>query len=111
MKSWYIIAYDIRQPKRLRRLHYYLKKRAIALQNSVFLVKADQQHLGRLEKDLKKLASIQEDDLRIYPVRHPDTIWAAGKQASAIRHLYVGKKTQQPKKKSHWLRNLLRWKK
>lgn len=99
MKSWYIIAYDIREPKRLRRLHYFLKKKAIALQNSVFLVKADAQYLSHLEEALKKLASIREDDIRIYPVLHPDTLWAAGKQASAFQHLYTGS-TRKPKKRT-----------
>ena len=111
MKTWYIIAYDIRQPKRLRRLHYYLKKRAIALQNSVFLIRADRDYLQRLEGDLKGLANTQQDDLRIYPVRHPDTIWTAGKQASAIRHLYAGSKPKQNrKKKTNWFKNLFGWK-
>lgn len=103
MKSWYIIAYDIREPKRLRRLHYFLKKKAISLQNSVFLVKADTQYLKRLEANLEKLINISEDDVRIYPVLHPDTLWVAGRQASAFQHLYTGVKKQTRKRKKKGL--------
>ena len=110
MKSWYIIAYDIREPKRLRRLHYFLKKKAIALQNSVFLVKADAHYLKHLESSLEKLINIRDNDVRIYPVLHPDTLWAAGKQASAFQHLYAGKKKQSRKRKRpKWVSSLFGW--
>lgn len=110
MKSWYIIAYDIREPKRLRRLHYFLKKKAISLQNSVFLIKADAQRLKRLEVSLEQIINNNEDDVRIYPVLHPDTLWAAGKQATAFQHLYVGvKKPPRKKKKKSWINNLFGW--
>ena len=110
MKSWYIIAYDIREPKRLRRLHYFLKKKAISLQNSVFLVKADSNYLNHLETKLGKLININEDDVRIYPVLHPDTLWAAGRQASAFQHLYSGtKKKSRKKKKKGWVSSLFGW--
>ena len=111
MKSWYIIAYDIREPKRLRRLHYYLRKRAIALQNSVFLVKTSDQYLQQLSSALQSIASETEDDIRIYPVHHPDTIWAAGRQVDALQHLYIGKgKQRKQPKKAGWLRVLIGWK-
>lgn len=109
MKSWYIIAYDIREPKRLRRLHYFLKKNAIALQNSVFLVKADTNYLKYLQNNLEKLINIRDDDVRIYPVLHPDTLWAAGKQASAFQHMYTGKKKKRQKNKPAWIKNLFGW--
>lgn len=111
MKSWYIIAYDIREPKRLRRLHYFLKKKAIALQNSVFIVRADRSYLTHIEQRLKTFINFHDDDVRIYPVLHPDTLWAAGKQAAAFQHLYSGKKKKQAikQKKSRWLSHLFGW--
>jgi CRISPR-associated protein Cas2 len=111
MKSWYIIAYDIREAKRLRRLHYYLCKRAISLQNSVFLVKISEQYLQQLSSALQSIANETEDDIRIYPVHHPDTIWAAGRQVDALQYLYIGKgKQRKQPKKAGWLRVLIGWK-
>lgn len=98
-KSWYLIAYDIREPKRLRRLHYRLRKRAIPLQNSVFMVKLTDKHLKQLSNEIKKHINTAQDDVRIYPIHHPDTLWSAGKQVHALRGLYAGaKKYQKPKK-------------
>ena len=108
MKSWYIIAYDIRRPKRLRRLHYYLRKRATALQNSVFLIKADDKYLKHLSKTIQSIADGSEDDIRIYPIHHPDTLWAAGKQVNALKGLYIGSRNKAKKtKRFNWLRKLL----
>lgn len=95
-KHWYIIAYDIRDPKRLRRTHYYLKKRAVALQKSVFLLKADSGSLEGVLAGIKNLAHDREDDIRLYPVPNPHAIWVAGKQADALHNLFSGSPKQQP---------------
>lgn len=88
-KRWYIMAYDIRDPKRLKRLHSYLKKRALALQKSVFVYKADDSSLERTMAGVKALVDDGEDDVRLYPITTPDAIWVAGKQASALGELYA----------------------
>ncbi|HFQ90150.1 MAG TPA: CRISPR-associated endonuclease Cas2, partial [Desulfobulbus sp.] len=36
-KQWYLLAYDIRNPRRLQRTHAFVKKLGIPLQKSVFL--------------------------------------------------------------------------
>ena len=106
-KSWYLIAYDIREPKRLKRLHYRLRKRAIPLQNSVFMVKLTDKHLDRLSNEIKNHINSVQDDVRIYPIHHPDTLWSAGKQVNALRGLYAGAKKQKKKKKPGIIRRLL----
>ena len=106
-KSWYLIAYDIREPKRLKRLHYRLRKKAIPLQNSVFMASLSNKHLDVLAKDIKEQINTAHDDVRIYPIHHPDTLWSAGKQVNALSGLYAGSKRKKPKKKTSLIKRLL----
>jgi len=84
-----LLAYDIRNPRRLRRVHYFVKKRGVALQKSVFLLRADQDELALLSRGIKKLVNEKEDDVRLYPVRHPGKLWSAGTQQNRVDGLYV----------------------
>jgi CRISPR-associated protein Cas2 len=83
--SWHILAYDIRDPKRLRKTHYYLKQEIIALQKSVFLLKHSQ--LKWVETIILRYTKRSEDAIRLYPISHPSAMWKAGCQVDAIQHL------------------------
>jgi len=94
MKQWYVLAYDIRDPRRLQRVHYFLRKKALALQNSVFLVNENRAGLQEIVEGIRERADNNIDDIRLYPLTHPNVIWAAGKQADAMSGLYGGKQKQ-----------------
>ena len=74
------MAYDIREPRRLRRVHRCLRKLGLPAQYSAFTVEADDTqitaHLDRLER----LIDCRVDDLRAYhlPARCP--VWRLGRQ-------------------------------
>lgn len=87
-QHWYLIAYDVRDPKRLRRVHYHIRKHAFALQESVFLVRTDQRGLAALEDQLRKLVDPRTDDLRRYPVTGPAALWTAGRQEARLDGLH-----------------------
>jgi len=72
MARW-VIAYDIADPERLRRVHDYLKRRAFHLQYSVFLADASDSTLGDLLDDLRVLIDEGADDIRVY--RIPASPW------------------------------------
>jgi len=91
-KQWYLLAYDIRDPRRLRRFHYRISKLALPLQESVFLLQADPEGLAALRELVKQLTHSRQDDLRLYPVTHPGAIWTAGLQKNALRDLYPARK-------------------
>ena len=95
--KWYLLAYDIRHEKRLRRLHYFCKKHGIPLQRSVFLFKADAAGLDEVVEGVRARVHDKEDDVRLYPVTHPGSIWAAGQQSDKLQGLYGG---SAPKKES-----------
>jgi CRISPR-associated endonuclease Cas2 len=64
----YLICYDISHPRRLARLHRYLKKWAAPLQYSVFLMTGDQRQLTRCLIGAAEIIHPEEDDLRAYPL-------------------------------------------
>lgn len=88
MKYNYLIAYDIRHAKRLRRVHYYMSKRATALQKSVFLIKETPSAVNAISSGVLALADTNEDDIRLYPIQQMDKVWVAGRQAEKLQGLY-----------------------
>ncbi len=75
----HIVAYDIANPKRLGRVHRYLKKQAVPLQYSVFLVELDQARREKLLRGLRELIDTRQDDVRIYPLPDQPEWIALGK--------------------------------
>lgn len=90
LKHWYLIAYDVRHPKRLHRVQRYLSRQALALQESVFLLQVDAGQLRDCEQRLRQLADPREDDLRLYAIPGPAALWAAGRQTKAAAGLFGG---------------------
>jgi len=90
MKHWYLIAYDIREPKRLRRVHYCLRKQALALQKSVFAIETDPRHLEEVLAQVHDLAAPNEDDIRLYAIPGPAALWTAGQQEHKLAGLHGG---------------------
>lgn len=70
-RAW-LICYDIADPRRLGRLHRFLKTRALPVQYSVFHFEGSSAQLGRLLQDIKAHIKPKEDDVRAYPI--PDAV-------------------------------------
>lgn len=67
MKSWYLLAYDIRDPKRLRQVAKTLEGYGTRIQYSIFRCRLDQQMLERLRWKLAEIMQA-EDDLLVMPI-------------------------------------------
>lgn len=110
-RHWYLIAYDVRDPRRLQRLHYYLRKHATALQESVFMIQADATALAEVEKGIRARTDPRVDDLRLYAIPSPAAVWAAGAQASVLQGCYAptgsGEATRVSARLSKWVRGLI----
>lgn len=76
--AWYLLGYDIRQPRRLKRVHRFLKGEAIAAQQSLFLFHGTPASRDELLKELDQLIDPREDDVRLYPIGHPERLWLGG---------------------------------
>lgn len=78
-KSW-IVAYDIREPRRLRRVHRYLKKVGASAQYSVFALEAKDLAMDRIISDIDAIIAVV-DDVRAYHVPERCEVWTLGAQS------------------------------
>jgi CRISPR-associated protein Cas2 len=76
----YLIAYDIADPKRLHRVHRYLKSVALDLQYSVFAGMLSERQLLRVLEELQQRIHPREDDVRAYPLPQRCQAVALGRQ-------------------------------
>lgn len=79
-ESVWLLSYDIRNPRRLARLHRYLRTLATPIQYSVFLYLAT---AARLDKTLQTVARryiAPEDDVRAYPLPDDPEFYLIGRQ-------------------------------
>ena len=109
-RYWYVLAYDVRNPKRLQRTHALIKKNGVALQKSVFLIRANHDELASLKKGVLERVNRKEDDVRIYPIRHPGVLWAGGRQEKSLNGLYGPSPEKQPQGLPAKIRSLFGWK-
>ena len=75
--AWRVLTYDIRDPARLRRLHARLKKQVAFLQESVALLRLDDDATEDLLQSLSE-GLHPRDDLRIYRIDQLDALWLVG---------------------------------
>lgn len=76
----YVIAYDIANPKRLSRIHRFLKKQGLPMQYSVFTLVIKHKPLLRLLDGITKLINKREDDVRCYRLPKDSKAITLGKQ-------------------------------
>ncbi|MCI5211930.1 MAG: hypothetical protein D3910_24840 [Candidatus Electrothrix sp. ATG2] len=56
---------------------------------------------------LRARVSDKEDDVRLYPVPSPSSIWAAGRQSDKLRGLYGAAPQQSQSRVGKFFRHLL----
>ncbi len=76
--GWYMVAYDIADPKRLGKVHRLLKKEGLAVQKSIFLVFGEEERMNALLDRLADVINSKQDDIRAYPVTNPKEVWTTG---------------------------------
>lgn len=67
-KRTWLIAYDIANPRRLGRVHRYIKTVAMPVQRSVYVAIETAQGIRKIYDKLAKLIHPKEDDVRIYQI-------------------------------------------
>ncbi|MBI5331185.1 MAG: hypothetical protein HZB71_11300 [Betaproteobacteria bacterium] len=73
-QAWTLLAYDVRDARRLRRAHALLAAVATPLQRSLFLHFGAGAELASLLVRMTKILG-DEDDLRLYRLGHPRRLW------------------------------------
>lgn len=64
----FVIAFDIRDEKRLRKLSKEIERLAFRIQLSVFYIRCDRKKLEEIVELVHKYIEMEEDDVRIYRV-------------------------------------------
>jgi CRISPR-associated protein Cas2 len=65
----YLICYDIRDKKRLVKVHNVVADCAMSVQLSVYYASLSEQQLTSLCEQLKHIIDKKVDDIRIYPIK------------------------------------------
>lgn len=78
-KRW-LVAYDIRDKKRLGRVYRFLSKHALPTQYSVFLLEASEILRAEIMAGIIERIDLSEDDVRVYHVPASAQLWALGTQ-------------------------------
>ena len=78
-QTW-LVAYDIRDKRRLSRVHRLLAKKGLPCQYSVFMVEANAASLAGLKATLAKLIDSSQDDVRFYHLTANARLWTIGTQ-------------------------------
>lgn len=79
-RNW-LIAYDIADVRRLRRVHRFLTSQAVPVQYSVFATRAAPMKTGLIRAALAEIIDERDDDVRIYPVPEPADLTVFGRKA------------------------------
>lgn len=76
----WLLAHDIRDPRRLQRVWRYLRQEGVRLQYSVYMLAGTRQQVETIIQRLRQLIDEREDDVRIYPLTENTRIWGLGTQ-------------------------------
>ena len=112
-KGWYLVAYDIANPGRLKKIHNLMKKQGLAAQKSLFFVYGAESRINRLLDRIAILMVLKEDDLRAYPIDNPKKVWTNGPNPLAMFPvMHLGSEKTKPtidrRKRLNWLKHILR---
>ncbi len=89
----FLVCYDIANPKRLVRVHRYLKKQGMPLQYSVFLVQETGESMDQLLDDLSDIINAKKDDIRAYSINSSPEYVTLGRQQLPEGLLWLGEDT------------------
>lgn len=76
----WLLAYDIREPRRLNRVGRYLRQEGLRLQYSVYLMTGSREQMQSVMDKLSQLIDKSADDVRLYPITENTRIWGLGTQ-------------------------------
>ena len=93
--GFYVISYDIGNPKRLLRIHRYLKGLALPIQYSVFYFEDSEVELEKCIDKLTTMIDLKEDDVRCYPLPKTGLQVCLGKAGLPNDIYYSGQPTSE----------------
>lgn len=93
----YLVAYDIRHQRRLRRVHQVAKNYGYPLQYSVFVCDLTAMELLAMRSDLTAEANLREDSIAIFDLGQPK-----GRGVECIEFLGVKRELEPSNEPAVW---------
>jgi len=87
-RAW-LIAYDIRDPRRLTRLQAFIRRHTVPVQYSVYLFEGNAGELGELLLKIRQRIDNTVDDVRAYLIPERVEIYAYGRGSLPASAYYV----------------------
>lgn len=78
----WLLAHDIADPKRLRKVWRVMRKVGVPLQYSLYLLRGNRLAIDKVLDQLRDLIDNKSDDLRVYPLGENTRLWGLGTQFS-----------------------------
>lgn len=76
----WLLAHDIRDPRRLQRVWRFMRGEGLRMQYSVYVLEGSRQQLDRVLQQLRGLLDERVDDVRVYAIGQSTRIWGLGRQ-------------------------------
>lgn len=93
----FLVAYDIREPGRLRRVHEAVVDHGERLQYSVYVCDLTRQQLVGLRAKLRRLMHLEEDHVAIFDLGPP-----TGRTWQRVEHLGRAPRVSDPDEPQIW---------
>lgn len=77
-RRW-VIAYDLRDPRRIARLHRFLKELAVPVQYSVFAAVGSPAQMQALARQIEGMIDPKADDVRLYALPQNSIAFTIGR--------------------------------
>lgn len=74
-EGWYLLAYDVREERRLQRIQSRTARMCTYLQRSVYLYHGEGSGLARLLEEVRGELKHHVDDMRLYALSGPRDLW------------------------------------
>jgi CRISPR-associated endonuclease Cas2 len=84
----YIVAYDIADPRRLRRVARFMERRAVRCQKSVFLFRGDDAAVAQMLDEVSPLLKLSEDCVQAWRLSPNQP--ATGRMRGTVANIHPG---------------------
>lgn len=76
----WLLAHDIRDPRRLQKVWRFMRSEGLRMQYSVYVLEGSRARIEHVLVQLRGLIDLRTDDVRVYAIGQSTRIWGLGRQ-------------------------------
>lgn len=92
-KQNFVVCYDIKDPKRLKKVHRLISKELLQIQYSIYYGILSLQDMDALIGKLERIIDSHHDDVKVYQTQSLESAFIKGKRSTDI--MLLGEEGQQ----------------